>query len=34
MLTDDEGYEQQKKHKARAKQREEDIDMLHNSMYG
>ncbi|CAO1424446.1 unnamed protein product [Diamesa serratosioi] len=34
MKTDDEDYEQQKNHKQREAQRAEDIDMLHNSMYG
>ena len=34
MKTDDEDYEQQKHHKQREAQRAEDIDMLHNSMYG
>ena len=34
MKTDSESYEEQKRHKERAKQREEDIDNLHNSMFG
>ncbi|KAJ2947466.1 hypothetical protein O0L34_g17251 [Tuta absoluta] len=33
LPTDDEGYEAFKKEKKRAKQREEDIDALHNSMF-
>lgn len=34
LRTDDKGYEEMKKMRARAKQREEDLDTLHNSMFG
>lgn len=34
MKTDDDDYEQHKKFQERARQREQDIDDLHNSMYG
>ncbi|CAH1795276.1 unnamed protein product [Owenia fusiformis] len=34
LPTDDEQYEEFKKQKARAKQREQDIETLHSSMYG
>lgn len=34
LKTDDPGYEQMKKDRERAKQREEDLDNLHNSMFG
>ncbi|EAT36320.1 AAEL011580-PA [Aedes aegypti] len=34
LLTDDENYEQQKKFRERAARREQEIEELHNSMYG
>lgn len=34
MKTDDPDYEEMKRRKQRERQREEDIDSLHNSMYG
>ncbi|XP_055613978.1 E3 ubiquitin-protein ligase RNF181 [Uranotaenia lowii] len=34
LKTDDENYEAQKKFRQRAAQREQEIDDLHNSMYG
>ncbi|KAJ6638706.1 E3 ubiquitin-protein ligase [Pseudolycoriella hygida] len=34
MPTDDEDYEERKKHRARAQQREEELETLHNSMFG
>ncbi|XP_055525203.1 E3 ubiquitin-protein ligase RNF181 isoform X2 [Wyeomyia smithii] len=34
MKTDDENYEEQKKFRQRAVQREQEIEELHNSMYG
>lgn len=34
LRTDDKGYEEMKRMRARAKQREEEIDTLHNSMFG
>ena len=34
LPTDDPEYEEFKKHKARAKQREFELDSLHNSMFG
>lgn len=34
LRTDDQGYEEMKRNRARAKQREEDLDNLHNSMFG
>ncbi|XP_052263396.1 E3 ubiquitin-protein ligase RNF181-like isoform X2 [Dreissena polymorpha] len=34
LPTDDEDYENFKKHKARAKQREYELENLHNSMFG
>ncbi len=34
LPTDNPAYEEQRKYKARAKQREQDIENLHNSMFG
>lgn len=34
MPTDDKDYEERKKHRARATQREEELETLHNSMFG
>ncbi|XP_037084209.1 E3 ubiquitin-protein ligase RNF181-like [Pollicipes pollicipes] len=34
LPTDDEAYEAQRKYKARSKQREQDLENLHNSMFG
>ncbi|EDS42035.1 HSPC238 [Culex quinquefasciatus] len=34
MKTDDEGYEEQKKFRERAARREQELEELHNSMYG
>lgn len=34
LRTDDRAYEEMKRLRARAKQREEDLDTLHNSMFG
>lgn len=34
MLTDDAAYEERKKHRQRAAQREEELETLHNSMFG
>ncbi|KAG4074346.1 hypothetical protein HA402_008755 [Bradysia odoriphaga] len=34
MPTDDKEYEERKKHRSRAAQREEELETLHNSMFG
>lgn len=34
MLTDDAGYEERKKNRLRAREREEELETLHNSMFG